>query len=273
MPMNEMVSNSAGTGLEWFGSAKAGGADMLPPLATCAFLLDIDGTLLDFAPAPDLVVVPKGLRNALHALFEKTGGALAFVSGRAIDNIDRIFAPDVFPAVGGHGAEMRVTPNTEACATSAPPMSAELKRRFTALADLSPGILIEDKGYSVAIHYRQAPEAERALFERVGAIRGELSEAPIEVLPGKRVVEIKSAGFSKASGVRELLTHVPFTGKRPIFLGDDVTDDTVFAIMPDLKGLSFSVGRRARGVAGQFHRPRDVQRWLAELAGTAAPSP
>lgn len=245
---------------------------VLPPFDRCAFLLDIDGTLLDLAPAPDQVVVPKGLRSSLRALFERTSGALAFVSGRSISDIDRIFAPAVFPAVGGHGAEMRLSPKEKACATSAQPMSRELKKRFIALGELSKGILIEDKGYSVAIHYRLAPEAEKAIFAAVAAIRGDLSEAPIDILPGKRVVEIKSSGFSKASGVRELMAHQPFKDRCPIFLGDDVTDDSVFAIMPDLKGLSFSVGRRARGVAGQFSRPRDVRRWLAELAGQIAAS-
>lgn len=246
-------------------------ASLLPPLERCAFLFDIDGTLLDFAPAPDQVVVPKGLRSSLQALFERTRGALAFVSGREIADIDRIFAPLVLPAIGGHGAEMRISPKEKACATSAQPMSAELKRRFAAIAELDEGILIEDKGYSVAIHYRRAPEAERAIFARVATIRGDLSEAPIDILPGKRVVEIKSSGFSKATGVRELITHRPFKGRCPIFLGDDVTDDSVFAIMPDLKGISFSVGRKARGIAGQFHRPRDVRRWLAELTGRVLP--
>jgi trehalose 6-phosphate phosphatase len=173
--------------------------------------------------------------------------------------------------VGGHGAEMRVSATREACSTLAQPLSKELRARFAAFADLSDGILIEDKGFSIAIHYRKAPQAERAIFERVAVIRSELSEAPIEVLPGKRVVEIKASGFSKASGVHELMAHRPFKGRCPIFLGDDVTDDSVFAIMPDLKGLSFSVGRKARGVAGQFGRPRDVRRWLAQLAGTASP--
>src|SRR5947207_6807813 len=231
----------------------------LPPLARCALLLDIDGTLLDLAPTPDQVVVPKGLRSCLQTLFERTRGAVAFVSGRSIIDIDRIFAPFVFPAVGGHGAEMRVSPKSEACAVGAQPMSVELKRRFWALSELSERILFEDKGYSVAIHYRQAPEFERAIFAAVAAIRGDLSEAPIDVLPGKRVVEIKASGFSKASGVRELMTHTPFKGRKPIFFGDDVTDDSVFAIMPDLLGLSYSVGRKARGVTGSFGRPRGVR--------------
>jgi trehalose 6-phosphate phosphatase len=243
---------------------------VLPSLDRCAFLFDIDGTLLDLAPTPDAVVVPKGLRNSLQRLFGLTGGALAFVSGRSIADIDRIFAPMMLPAIGGHGAEMRVSPTSKACAIGAYPMSRELKCRFAAIGDMSDRILIEDKGYSLAIHYRQATEFEPAIFTRVAAIRSDLSEAPIDVLPGKRVVEIKPSGFSKASGVRELMTHVPFKGRCPVFFGDDVTDDAVFAIMPDIAGLSFSVGRRARGVAGQFGRPRDVRRWLTNLADPEA---
>ena len=93
---------------------------VLPPLDQCALLFDIDGTLLDLAPTPDAVVVPKGLRSALQRLFELSGGALAFVSGRSIIDIDRIFAPMVLPAVGGHGAEMRVSPTSKVSARSAP---------------------------------------------------------------------------------------------------------------------------------------------------------
>jgi trehalose 6-phosphate phosphatase len=99
----------------------------------------------------------------------------------------------------------------------------------------------------------------------VSLIRADLPDAPIEVLPGKCVCEIKRSGFTKASGVRELMTREPFKGRRPLFIGDDVTDETVFAIMPELNGLAFSVGRRAKGVAGHFDEPRDVREFLARL--------
>ena len=112
-------------------------------------------------------------------------------------------------------------------------MDKELKRRLAAIAKLSPGILLEDKGYSLALHYRLAPHAEKAIYDAVSLIRADLPNAPIEVLPGKCVCEIKHSGFTKATGVRELMTHEPFKGRRPIFIGDDVTDETVFAIMPD----------------------------------------
>jgi trehalose 6-phosphate phosphatase len=238
---------------------------LAPHLSETAILLDIDGTLLDLAPTPREVWVPPGLSKTLNRLLERTSGALALVSGRSLNDIDLIFAPEEFPAVGGHGAEMRVTADGEAAATHAPPMDKELKRRLAAIAKLSPGILLEDKGYSLALHYRLAPHAEKAIYEAVSLIRAELPNAPIEVLPGKSVYEIKHSGFTKASGVRELMTREPFRGRRPLFIGDDVTDESVFAIMPDLNGLAFSVGRRAKGVAGHFDEPRDVREFLARL--------
>jgi trehalose 6-phosphate phosphatase len=234
-------------------------------LDECAILLDIDGTLLDLAPTPREVWVPPGLARTLNGLLEKTAGALALVSGRSLNDIDLIFAPEQFPAVGGHGAEMRISGERESVATHAPPMDKELKRRLAAIARLSPGILLEDKGYSLALHYRLAPHAEKAIYEAISLIRADLPNAPIEVLPGKSVYEIKHSGFNKATGVLELMAHEPFRGRRPIFIGDDVTDESVFALMPDLGGLAFSVGRRAKGVANHFDEPRDVREWLAHL--------
>src|SRR6202045_1784870 len=239
--------------------------DLARRIGECAVLLDIDGTLLDLAPTPREVWVPPGLAKTLSLLRERTGGALALVSGRSLNDIDLIFAPDQFPAVGGHGAEMRVSIDSESVAVHAPPLDKELKRRLAAIAKLSPGILLEDKGYSLALHYRLAPHAEKAIYEAVSLIRAELPDAPIEVLPGKCVCEIKHSAFTKASGVRELMMHEPFKGRRPLFIGDDVTDETVFAIMPEFNGLAFSVGRRAKGVAGHFDEPSDVREFLARL--------
>jgi trehalose 6-phosphate phosphatase len=238
---------------------------LVPHLSESAILLDIDGTLLDLAPTPREVWVPPGLAKTLNRLLARTNGALALVSGRSLNDIDLIFAPEQFPAVGGHGAEMRIGTDNEAVASHAPPMDKELKRRLAAIARLSPGILLEDKGYSLALHYRLAPHAEKAIYAAVSLIRADLPNAPIEVLPGKCVCEIKHSGFTKATGVHELMTHEPFRGRRPLFIGDDVTDESVFAIMPDLDGLAFSVGRRAKGVAGHFDSPGDVREFLAHL--------
>ena len=165
---------------------------------------------------------------------------------------------------------MRISGDSEAVATHAPPMDKELKRRLAAIAKLSPGILLEDKGYSLALHYRLAPHAERAIYEAVSLIRADLPTAAIEVLPGKCVCEIKRIPAStRQPASRELMNSRTVQGpKRPIFIGDDVTDDSsVFAIIPDFGGLAFSVGRRAKGVAGHyFDEPRDVREWLARLA-------
>src|SRR5204863_2699363 len=238
---------------------------LVPHPSRTAILLDIDGTLLDLAPTPREVWVPPDLAANLNRLLERTSGALALVSGRSLNDIDLIFAPELFPAVGGHGAEMRLSIDGEAVATHAPPMDKELKRRLASIAKLSPGILLEDKGYSLALHYRLAPHAEKAIYAAVSLIRADLPNAPIEVMPGKCVCEIKHSGFNKASGVIELMTHEPFKGRRPIFIGDDVTDESVFAVMPDLGGLAFSVGRRAKRVVSHFDERRDVREWRARL--------
>ncbi len=245
-------------------------AGISPNLDEYALLLDIDGTLLELAPTPRDVVVPPRLADTLQSLHEKTSGALALVSGRSLTDIDVIFAPLQFPAVGGHGAEMRLSRESEAVAARAPPMDNNLKKRFAAIAALSPGILLEDKGYSIALHYRLAPQFERTIYEAVSAIRADLPNASFEVLPGKSVCEIKPLGISKATGVRELMTHAPFEGRLPLFIGDDITDESVFEIMPSYNGISFSVGRRAHGVNGHFNAPKDVRAWLLHLLDDGA---
>src|SRR3977135_2141485 len=125
-------------------------------LDECAILIDIDGTLLELWRTPREVWVPPGLATTLNGLLTRTSGALALVSGRSLNDIDLIFAPEQFPAVGGHAAEMRLSPDSEAVASHAPPMDRELKLRLAAIAKLSPGILLEEKGSSLAVSYRRA---------------------------------------------------------------------------------------------------------------------
>jgi trehalose 6-phosphate phosphatase len=261
MPLEDEIADNDEAALETVPVPRS----LVPHLSETAILLDVDGTLLDLMPTPREVWVPPDLAKTMNRLLARTNGALALVSGRSLNDIDLIFAPELFPAVGGHGAEMRVDAESESVAAHAPPMDKELKRRLAAIAKLSPGILLEDKGYSLALHYRLAPHAEKAIYAAVSLIRADLPNAPIEVLPGKCVCEIKHSGFTKATGVRELMTHGPFKGRRPLFIGDDVTDESVFGIMPDYDGLAFSVGRRAKGVAGHFDAPSDVREFLAHL--------
>lgn len=233
-----------------------------------AILLDIDGTLLDLAPTPAGVLVPSSLQNALLSLWKWTGGALALVSGRALSDIDRVFAPIDLPAIGGHGAEIRPLVTDEKVVRRPLPLLDErLRRRVLALA--SPGILIEDKGYSLAVHYRLAPERAPALRRSVAEITRELESGTYEILPGKSVLEIKPTGFNKGSAVLELMEMDPFKGRVPIFVGDDVTDEAVFAILPDVGGVGISVGRTMAGASVVFDTPADVRGWLKRLASRA----
>ena len=154
---------------------------------------------------------------------------------------------------------MRISLDSESVATHAPPMDKELKRRLAAIARLSPGILLEDKGYSLALHYRLAPHAEKAIYEAVSLIRADLPNAPIEVLPGKCVCEIKHSGFTKATGVLELMTHEPFKGRRPFFIGDDVTDE-IGVCHHARSRRSCIFGRKAREGRGRpFRRAQRCQ--------------
>jgi trehalose 6-phosphate phosphatase len=243
----------------------------VPDLRQCAILLDIDGTLLDFAPSPQQVRVPAGLRQTLKRLNELTGGALALVSGRPLADVDVIFSPLQLAAIGGHGAEWR-TAGDGAITLRTKPLDAALKHRLAALTALGPGVLIEDKGYSLAVHYRLAPEKAEIVRTEVAAICAEAASRTVEVLPGKFVIEIKPAGVSKAGAVQELMKLAPFAKRRPIFIGDDITDEPVFGVVAQLGGLGFSVGQVSAAVNGRFAQPQSVRAWLARLAsgkGTA----
>jgi trehalose 6-phosphate phosphatase len=240
---------------------------LTPDLGKTAFLLDVDGTIIDIARTPRDVRVPDSLRRVLARLIARTDGAVALVSGRPLGDLDLLFAPLRLTAVGGHGAEFRLIHGTTMEGRDAPPLDPELRRRLAAIA--GSGVLVEDKGYAVALHYRLAPERETSVRQEVAKICAGPWPVPLEILPGKAVVEIKHAEFTKATGVRELMRHPPFAGRRPIFIGDDTTDESVFAIMPELDGLAVSVGRKVAGVVHHFDTPASVRGWLERIAPAA----
>jgi trehalose 6-phosphate phosphatase len=235
-----------------------------------AFLLDVDGTILDLADTPREVYVPHALRDTLLRLLRRTGGALAFVSGRPISELDLLFSPLELPCIGGHGAELRTRAGEAPAAPRLPSLDPRVKRAFAAIAEAGPGIILEDKGYSLALHYRLAPEKEQIVRESAAKVCGTLGELPIELLPGKRMIEIKQIGFTKAKAVRELMTYPPFAGRRPIFIGDDITDLGVFDVLPEFNGIGISVGRHVPGIASCFDEPADVRRWLDRISHSDA---
>ena len=245
----------------------------LSDLSRFAILLDVDGTLLDIAPTPQEVQVPPALPDTLARVRERVGGALALVSGRRIAELDRFFAPLRLAAVGGHGAELRAVAGGSIVDLRAPPLDPVFKRQLEAIAARHPCVIVEDKGYSIALHYRQVPQQGLALVHEVrGAFRS-WDDPMLELLTGKAVLEIKFAGFNKGTGVRELMAHPPFHGRPPIFIGDDRTDEDAFAVMPAFNGLAMSVGRRIAGIRDRFEGPAEVRRWLERLSeGAAVPS-
>ena len=249
------------------GSANAAAVSAFTALdaGSIALLLDVDGTLIDIGPSPFEVDVSQTLKQSLARLMDLTGGALALVSGRPIRDLDRLFAPLVLPAVGGHGAEMRLGEGTGVSRVADLPVA--LRQRLIGAIDPRLGLEFEDKGYSVALHYRKAPEHEERLRAHVVAARAAFPAEDTEVLPGKMMIEVKRPGIDKGAGIRELMRHRPFAGRMPVFIGDDVTDEAAFAAMPALGGLGFSVSRVFDGLSGIFSAPAEVRRALQALAG------
>ena len=229
-----------------------------------ALLLDVDGTLIDIGPSPYAVHVADDLRDTLARLSRATSGALALVSGRPIADLDTLFAPLKLAAVGGHGAELRR--RADEVARSVEPLSPDLRRHLAAAATPGSGIVVEDKGYSLALHYRQAPQQEDLLRSHIAAGRAAHPDEATEVLPGKAMLEVKRPDVSKGDGVRELMRRPPFAGRMPVFIGDDVTDESVFALLAGVGGKGFSVGRHFAGLAGIFDSPLEVRRALQRLA-------
>jgi trehalose 6-phosphate phosphatase len=229
-----------------------------------ALLLDVDGTLIDIGPSPHEVHVPNELCRSLERLLELTGGALALVSGRPIVDLDHLFSPLALPAVGGHGAETRVRAGE--VIPAAKPLPQALRKLLAEAATPGSGIVVEDKGYSLALHYRKGPQHEDRLREHIAAGRAAFPAEATEVLPGKAMFEVKRPNISKGDAVRVLMTQPPFAGRMPVFIGDDITDESVFAVLPELGGKGFSVGRQFAGLAGIFHSPVDVRNALQRLA-------
>lgn len=238
--------------------------------ATTAFLFDVDGTLIDIGPSPFEVDVPADLKESLARLYDLTSGALALVSGRPIRDLDMLFAPLRLPAVGGHGAETRVAEGARVERIDDLPEA--LRRYLIEVAKPGSGIEYEDKGYSVALHYRKAPKQAEPLRRHIAAGRAAFPHEKTELLLGKAMFEVKRPGVNKGAAVRALMTEGQFSGRVPVFLGDDVTDESVFEILPSLGGKGFGVGRHFPQIAGIFPSAEDVRRALHTLAATAQPA-
>jgi trehalose 6-phosphate phosphatase len=232
-----------------------------------ALFLDVDGTLLDIAETPDAVAIPPGLVASLAAAERKLTGAVALVSGRPIEELDRLFSPLRLRASGVHGAQMRFDPRA---APQPSPLAARLPTSlWAALAELLaqfPGTMAENKGFSFAIHYRQVPEIGPQLREALEHLLIMEDAGEIEIINARRGFELKRPDCNKGKAIDLFLQHAPFAGRSPIFIGDDDTDEAGFAAVAAHGGQGFSVGLRRAGVTDVFENPLEVRAWLTAFA-------
>ncbi len=225
-----------------------------------ALFLDVDGCLLEFADAPDRVIVPLGLRECLHALSERLGGALALVSGRSLEALDDLFWPLRLPAAGLHGLERR-SRNAEHRAPIATHVLRRLCAQAETLAIKHRGAMVENKRAGFALHWRAAPGAANAMRAFADHALSQLTGYRLQ--HGDHVVELLPVGGDKGGSIEAFLQEAPFAGRHPVFAGDDLTDESGFRVVNARGGTSVLVGGRAESAADFGLRdPADVRAWL-----------
>lgn len=226
--------------------------------AETALFLDFDGTLADLAPEPGAVRVEHGLVSTLATLYEILNGAVAIVSGRRLVDLDHFLAPLRLPAAFEHGSQLRRAEG-EIVRMAAPNLAQALEVT-QALAQRHVGLLVEPKLASVALHYRNAPDLEplcrKALADVVNVAPG------LELISGKCVLEIKPAGVDKGRAIEIFMTEPPFAGRRPLFAGDDATDEAGFAIVQRLNGQGVKVGDGPSLAQFRCDSPQALRSWL-----------
>ena len=214
----------------------------LPPpaelLEGAALFLDFDGTLVELADAPDEISIPGDLHPLLERLVERLGGRVAIVSGRSIADLERHLGSVQLALSGSHGLELRF-PDGTGIAVSAPGELADAQRQIAAFAAERDGLLVEEKPAGIALHYRQAP---REAGKVAALMEGLADELGLEVQHGKMVAELRPGGADKGDALRALMREPPFTGARPVFVGDDLTDEHAFGAAAELGGAGILVG-------------------------------
>jgi trehalose 6-phosphate phosphatase len=236
-----------------------------PPLdERCALFLDVDGTLLHYADRPQDVRVDASLHRLISRVQAALGGALALISGRALAQVDALFAPLVLPASGQHGVERRNALGR--VHTHAFPAPAEAAARLAAFAAGQPGLIFEDKGASLALHYRLAPHLGAAARREMWVVGQELGPR-FQLLEGNMVYELKPAARSKGLAIRDFMDELPFRGRLPVFVGDDITDEHGFDVVNRLGGHSVKVGVGATCATARLCDVDAVHAWLASGPG------
>jgi trehalose 6-phosphate phosphatase len=239
--------------------------DAPPPLslAGTALFLDFDGTLVELAEAPDLIRVPPALPGLLALLSDRLDGRVAILSGRSLADLDRHLGRCGLALAGSHGLELRL-PDGRTLSGAAPDALAAARDEIARFAAPRPGLLVEEKPAGVALHYRRAPEREGEAAAFLAALAGRTG---LVLQHGKMVVELRAPGADKGDALRRLMAEPPFAGARPLFVGDDLTDEDAFAAAAAMGGAGLLVGeRRASAACWRLPDVSAVARWLAAAA-------
>jgi trehalose 6-phosphate phosphatase len=242
--------------------------DMPPFGADWAFFLDVDGTLLEIAEHPRAVRMPAGLVETLRAVVEDAGAPLALVSGRAILDLDRLFAPLRLPTAGQHGAERR---DAAGAVHHTPPPGEGLTaihEEIEAFVSRHPGLMLENKGAALCVHYRRAPGLAALVEGCVRQAADALGEG-YAVQPGKMVFELRPAAADKGRAIAAFLEEPPFRGRRPVFVGDDATDEHGFELVNARGGHAVKVGAGETCARWRLADAASVVRWLEEYVAYA----
>jgi trehalose 6-phosphate phosphatase len=250
-----------------------------PPLPAAgdrwALFLDIDGTLVAIARLPQEVRVDPGLPLLLGRLRGACGGALALVSGRRLTDIDLLFDPLRLPAAGVHGWQRRRADGTLVVADEPIDVLKPLRFGLAAWATTRPGLLFEDKGGSLALHYRLAPEHGPGLIRL--ARRLVSREKQLRMIKGRKVVEVLPVGADKGTAIAAFLAEPPFAGRLPVYAGDDATDEDGFRVVNRLGGVTIRVADPESGEVASEARyavpsVAALRRWLAAVAERLPPA-
>ena len=227
--------------------------------------LDIDGTLVGMAPSPDAVFVAPGLAELLARIAQGLDGAVALITGRRIADADRLFPPLQLLGAGVHGTEVR-TERGGPIKILAPPIPADVMHAIVGVTKIASGILVEQKGAGVAVHYRNAPAARPAL---VAALKRIVADAHLALAlrGGRMVVEILPRAYSKGKALVQLAGLPAFQGRRPIMIGDDIGDESALLAAERLGGIGLRVaGEHFSRKASDFDGVDGVHAWLATFA-------
>ncbi|AMJ63945.1 hypothetical protein AXW83_25210 [Bosea sp. PAMC 26642] len=233
-----------------------------------ALFLDFDGTLVEIAPLPDAVKLDRRMPAALDALRSSLGGALALVSGRPIDFLDEVLAPHRFDIAGLHGAQIRMDGEIRS-QLDVPDSMREATRDLVRFANSNVGVIVEDKRISVALHWRMAPHLQDEALEMMRAIALRMGPG-VRLQEGKAVAELVPAGASKGEAIAWLMSHPPYAGRKPVFIGDDVTDEAGFEAVNAMGGLSIRIGEGETCAARRLASPTELRSIILAAAETGS---